>query len=257
VRTNDSFKEVSVTSSGLWRVGELAKRTGVSVRTLHWYEEIGLLSPPQRTEAGHRLYAAEDLGRLQQIRSLRQLGFSLDEIRECLGSRKFSPQQVIALHLGRLDEEIELQQRLRARLEAIAARYGAAESVSAEEFIQAIEAMTMMEKYFTKEQLQELEQRKGVIGADEIKAVEQEWPELLAKVRTEMANNTDPADPRVQALAKRWMELLQAFSGGNREIEKSAATMYRNEPGVSEQYGLDPKMFPYIQKAIDAAKAAQ
>lgn len=64
--------------SSLWRVGELAKRTGVSVRTLHWYEEIGLLSPSQRSEAGHRLYAAEDLGRLQQIQSLRQLGFSLD-----------------------------------------------------------------------------------------------------------------------------------------------------------------------------------
>jgi DNA-binding transcriptional MerR regulator len=212
--------------------------------------------PSQRSEAGHRLYAAEDLGRLQQIRSLRQLGFSLDEIRECLGQRKFSPQQVIALHLGRLDQEIELQQRLRARLEVIAMRYGAAEDVSAEEFIQAIEGMTMMEKYYTKEQLQELEQRKGALGADAIKAVEQEWPQLLAQVRTEMENNTDPADPRVQALAKRWMELLQAFSGGNREIEKSAATMYRNEPGVSQQYGVDPKMFPYIQKAIDAAKAS-
>jgi DNA-binding transcriptional MerR regulator len=243
-----------MTRSGLWRVGELAKRTGVSVRTLHWYEEIGLMSPSQRSEAGHRLYGAEDLGRLQQIRSLRQLGFSLDEIRACLGERKFSPQQVISLHLGRLDQEIALQQRLRARLESIAARYGASEAVSAEEFIQAIEAMTVMEKYYTKEQLEELEQRKGVLGADAIKAVEQEWPQLLAKVRTEMENNTDPADPRVQALAKRWMELLQAFSGGNREIEKSAANMYRNEPGVAQQYGLDPRMFPYVQKAIDAAK---
>ncbi len=245
-----------MTRSGLWRVGELAKRTGVSVRAMHWYEEIGLMSPSQRSEAGHRLYAAEDLGRLQQIRSLRQLGFSLDEIRACLGERQFSPQQVIALHLGRLDQEIALQQRLRARLESIAVRYGAAEAVSAEEFIQAIEAMTMMEKYYTKEQLEELEQRKGVLGADAIKEVEQEWPQLLAKVRTEMENNTDPADPRVQALAKRWMELLQAFSGGNHEIEKSAANMYRNEPGVAQQYGVDPRMFPYIQKAIDAGKAS-
>jgi DNA-binding transcriptional MerR regulator len=240
--------------SGLWRVGEVAKRTGVSVRTLHWYEEVGLLAPSQRSEAGHRLYGAEDLGRLQQIRSLRQLGFSLDEIRACLEDRKFSPQQVIALHIGRLDQEIALQQQLRARLETIAARYGAAEDVSAEEFIQAIEGMTMMEKYYTKEQLEELEARKGILGADAIKAVEQEWPQLLAKVRTEMENNTDPADPRVQALAKRWTELLQAFSGGNRQIEKSAANMYRNEPGVAQQYGLDPKMFPYIQRAIDAGK---
>jgi hypothetical protein len=52
--------------SGLWRAGDVAKQTGVSVRTLHWYEEIGMLAPSQRSEAGHRLYGPEDLGRLQQ-----------------------------------------------------------------------------------------------------------------------------------------------------------------------------------------------
>ena len=63
------------------KVGELARKTGVSVRTLHYYNEIGLLSPSLRTEAGHRLYAAGDIVRLQQVRSLRQPGFSLEEIR--------------------------------------------------------------------------------------------------------------------------------------------------------------------------------
>ena len=63
------------------KVGELAKRTGVSVRTLHYYDEIGLLSPSHRSEAGYRLYSAEDIARLQQIKSLRQLGFRLEEIR--------------------------------------------------------------------------------------------------------------------------------------------------------------------------------
>ncbi len=52
----------------LIRVGALAKRISLSVRTLHYYDEIGLLSPPGRTEAGHRLYSAGDLTRLQQIR---------------------------------------------------------------------------------------------------------------------------------------------------------------------------------------------
>jgi DNA-binding transcriptional MerR regulator len=240
--------------SGLWRVGELAKRTGVSVRTLHWYEEIGLLAPSRRTEAGHRLYAAEDLGHLQQIRSLRQLGFSLDEIRECLGNPQFSPKRVIALHLTRLDEEIELQMRLRVRLETIASHYDRAEHVSAEEFIQAIEAMTMFDKYFTTDQLEEIKQRREQFSEEDLKAVANEWPELIAKVKAEMAANTDPADPRVQALAKRWMELVQAFSGGNREIEKGVMTMYRNEPQVAQQYGIDTTMFPYIQKAIDTGK---
>ena len=66
------------------RVGELAKRTGLTVRTLHHYESIGLLTPSGRTEAGYRLYAAADVARLGQIVGLRQLGLALDEIRECL-----------------------------------------------------------------------------------------------------------------------------------------------------------------------------
>jgi DNA-binding transcriptional MerR regulator len=242
--------------SSLWRVGELAKQTGVSVRTLHWYEEIGLLEPSQRTEAGHRLYAAEDVGRLQQIRSLRQLGFSLDEIRECLGNSQFSPRRVIALHLTRLDEEIELQKRLRVRLETIASHYDRAEHVSAEEFIQAIEAMTMFDKYFSTEQLEEIRKRREQFSEEDLKAVANEWPELIARVRAEMAKNSDPASPAVQALAKRWMELVHAFSGGNREIEKGVMTMYRNEPQTSQQYGVDPAIFAYIQKALDASRSS-
>lgn len=76
--------------SSLMKIGELAEQTGLSIRTLHYYDEIGLLSPSHRSDAGHRLYASEDIVRLQQILSLRQLSFSLKEIRECLASPEFS-----------------------------------------------------------------------------------------------------------------------------------------------------------------------
>ena len=68
-------------SPAAWRVGELARRTGLSVRTLHYYDEIGLLLPSRRTDGGHRLYTAGDVLRLQRIRSLQHLGFTLREIR--------------------------------------------------------------------------------------------------------------------------------------------------------------------------------
>ena len=70
--------------SEAFKVGELARRTGLTIRTLHHYDEIGLLKPTLHTGAGHRLYTAGDVARLQQVRSLRQLGFSLEEIRACL-----------------------------------------------------------------------------------------------------------------------------------------------------------------------------
>src|SRR3954464_5955502 len=66
------------------KVGELARRTGLTTRTLHHYDEIGLLKPSLHTEAGHRLYTADDVARLQQVLSLRQLGFALEEVRACL-----------------------------------------------------------------------------------------------------------------------------------------------------------------------------
>ena len=65
------------------------------MRTLHYYDEVGLLWPSQRTAAGHRFYTAGDIVRLQQIKSLRQLGFALEEIRACLSRPDFSAHRVI------------------------------------------------------------------------------------------------------------------------------------------------------------------
>src|SRR5437762_13457941 len=127
------------------KVGELARRTGLTIRTLHHYDEIGLLKPSLHTEAGHRLYTASDVARLQQVISLRQLGFSLEEVRDCLHRPDFSPLQVIDLHLARLREQIAWQRKLCERLEAIATHLRTAGEVSADEFIQTIEGMTMME----------------------------------------------------------------------------------------------------------------
>jgi len=103
------------------KVGELARRTGLTVRTLHHYDAIGLLRPSLHTEAGYRLYTDGDIARLQQVVSLRQLGFSLEEVRDCLNRPGFSPLEVIDLHLARLREQIQLQRKLCERLEAVAA----------------------------------------------------------------------------------------------------------------------------------------
>ncbi len=65
-------------------VGDVARRSGVTVRTLHHYDRTGLLSPSARTEAGYRLYDVDDIARLQRILTYRELGFSLDRIGELL-----------------------------------------------------------------------------------------------------------------------------------------------------------------------------
>jgi len=230
-----------------WKIGELAKRTGVSIRTLHHYDEIGLLSPSHRTESGHRLYGREEVVRLQQILSLRQSGFSLEEIRGMLARRHSDARLFIDRHIARLKQQIAAQQDLCARLERLAARY---DSATAEEFIEAIEVMTMFEKYYTKEQLETLRQRAETLGEAHIKEVEQEWPRLIAEVRAEMQKGTDPKDPHMQALAKRWMELVNEFTGGDPGITQSLQNLYANEPQLASQQALDSEIFSYVRKAL-------
>ena len=69
------------------QIGQVSKRTGASVDTIRFYERNGLLAPPSRTQGGFRLYSADDLSTLQFIRSLQNLGFSLNEVREFLSLR--------------------------------------------------------------------------------------------------------------------------------------------------------------------------
>ncbi|WP_077320551.1 MerR family transcriptional regulator [Virgibacillus proomii] len=68
----------------MYTIGELSKKTGVTIRTLDYYDEIGLLNPASTTKGGHRLYGEAELLRLEQILSLKFLGFSLDKIRYIL-----------------------------------------------------------------------------------------------------------------------------------------------------------------------------
>src|SRR5207253_1728898 len=129
----------------MWKVGQLAKRTGISVRTLHHYDQIGLLTPSHRTESGHRLYDRDDVVRMKEV--------------------------------------------------------------------------------------------------------QEEWPRLIEEVRAEMQRGTDVHSPQVQTLAKRWMSLVNEFSGGDAAIETSVANMYRSEPGAAERFGFDTKVFEYIKPA--------
>jgi DNA-binding transcriptional MerR regulator len=245
---------------GALKVGELARRTGLTVRTLHHYDEIGLLRPSLHTGSGHRLYTAGDVGRLQQVRALRQLGFSLEEVRDCLDRPGFSPLEVIRLHAARLREQIEMQRALVERLDALAARLSAAGEVPADEFLRTIEVMTMMENYYTPEQREFLKQRREALGEERVAQGPQDWAALIAEVRAEKEKGTDPADPKVQALAKRWMALVNEFTGGDPGIERSVGRVWKEQGDTivathGTQY--DPRdLFEYVGKAMAAAKGS-
>ena len=108
--------------------GALAAETGCNIETVRYYEQIGILPPPPRSEGGHRLYGPDLVSRLQFVRRARDLGFTLEEIRELLGlvdGGDYTCAQIegIALaHVAEIRRKIADLRRLKRTLEAMAAQ---------------------------------------------------------------------------------------------------------------------------------------
>lgn len=227
------------------------------MRALRHYDEVGLLTPSRRSEGGYRLYDAGDIGRLQQISSLKRLGLSLKEIRAVLEDRSLSPAEVLRGHITRLNEEIALRRKLRKRLAKVSERLELEREISATELLETIKEIEMserIEKYYTPEQLDWLKQRKEALGEERIKEVEAEWPRLMEEVRAEMEKGTPPEDPKARDLARRWMRLVNEFTGGDPGIERALSGMYRHETEVrgTDTAGMRP-LFDYVSRAMTAS----
>lgn len=239
------------------RVGELARRTGLTVRTLHHYDRIGLLKPSQHTEAGYRLYTPADVARLQQVVSLRQLGFSLEEIRDCLHRRTYLPMEVVRLHIARLRAQMELQRGLCERLEALAAHYQAAEKIPTEDLLRTIRGMTMIESYYTPEQLEYLAKRREEVGEERMRQAPHDWAALSADIAAAVERGADPTGPEGIALARRQNALIEEFTGGDAGIRESLTRLW-NERGeqlaAQHHQEYDPRAVEFMAKAMEALK---
>jgi DNA-binding transcriptional MerR regulator len=226
------------------RIGELAQHAGVTVRTLHHYDELGLLTPSERTSGGHRLYGAGDVERLYRLLALRNLGLPLEEIGPLL-EREDGVEDTVRRHLGRVEQQLRALTTLKARLTRLLDG-----GHDTERLLEALEAMSMFEKYYTPEQLAQLEERRQLLGEDAIKQGEQDWRDLYAQVRQHREAGTDPADPEVQKLVERSSELIRMFTGGDPGIEAGLKRMYETEgPARASRNFADPADMAYLEKA--------
>ena len=121
------------------KVGELAAATGLTVRTLHHYEQIGLLAASRRSTGGHRLYSPDDVARLYRICLLRRLGFPLAEIATTLDDPAWNLRAALGRHLASLDAQLRAGQELRQRVAGLLA--GAPE----QELLGVLEGMAMLD----------------------------------------------------------------------------------------------------------------
>lgn len=237
------------------KVGALARATGLTVRTLHHYEEIGLLLPAERSPAGHRLYGVPEVRRLHQIASLRQLGLSLDEIRDALDRPGQTLEAVLELQVRRLGESIARQEGLRRQLQEMLGRLrGGDGEVGLGDLAKSVGETVRMDRYFTPEQLASLQERAGEIGAEAMEAGQASWAELFEGFTRAMKRGMPVDHPEVEALARRARDLVQAFTGGDPALAESVRTLYRREgpDRVLGQHGmsLPAGVWEYAQAAM-------
>ncbi len=235
-----------------WTIGELAKATGLTVRTLHHWDAEGLLVPAERTEAGHRRYSGADVERLYRIVALRRLGLSLRDVAAALEGDG-DLRGTVASQLERVEGDLATLERVRLRLRGLLATLDGGEAIDPTELIQTIEVMTMHEQYYSDDQLAQLERRREALGDEGMAQAQRDWAELIESMTAERDRGTPPEDPRVQALAARWQELIDAFTGGDPETAASLKRMYESEGVEAASRGaVDRDLMDYVGRALAA-----
>jgi DNA-binding transcriptional MerR regulator len=141
----------------IWRIGALARATGLTVRTLHHYDQLGLLSPQSRTESGHRCYTEDDVRRLQRIVALRSLGIPLDDVRTLLDGKP-DPTDLLRRQLAAVDERLRKLSDLRARLTRILDHLSRDSEPSTRQLLQLIEDTVALDEPLTPDQFAELKE---------------------------------------------------------------------------------------------------
>jgi len=245
-------------------VGQVARLAHVSVRTLHHYDDVGVLSPSARSDAGYRLYTDADLDRLQQVLLFRELGFSLEEIAEALGDPEFD----------RRDALIEQRALLANRMRATEAMLALIDKT-----LMALEGGIRMDKeemfevfgdFDPTEYEEEVEERWGHTDAYKESArrtaryTKEDWARHKAeseRVNAEVASLMDagvPAeDPRAMDAAEAARLLIDTwFYPCSHEMHVGLAEMYIADPRFTATYEkIRPGMARYLHDAILANAA--
>ncbi|MBW0105594.1 MerR family transcriptional regulator [Pseudonocardia sp. KRD-291] len=245
---------MEVVEQTAWKVGELARRTGLTVRTLHHWEERGLIVPSRRTAAGHRLYDDRDVRRVYEVVALRELGLSLEAIAEVLAPDRDRLEGILSAHLTQVEARLVALRDLRTTLAALVAGLRNSTTPGPSDLMGLIDEVSKMTEtfnnYFTDEQLAALEARRQELGEDTIRAAEREWPELIAAVQAEIDAGTDPSSPRARALAARWGELLESFHGGDPGLREGLYRMRdENADEVLSRGGPTDEQIDYVRRA--------
>jgi len=222
-----------------WKVGALAEASGLTVRTLHHWDRIGLLVPSRRTAAGHREYTEQDVVRLYQVLALRRLGLGLETIATCLDVG-VDPVRLVNEHLAAVAASIASLEALRHRLADIQGELASDRAPEISTLIGALGTMggagpereQALRRHLDDDQIQTLHDRAAVLGPGAHYLLEVEWPELYRRAEALRTAGVEPTAPQVRKLVERMDELSSLFSGGDSGVSAAVRSAWRHEPAA-------------------------
>jgi DNA-binding transcriptional MerR regulator len=238
-----------------YTVKQLSNLAGVSARTLHFYDEIGLLKPEAYGENGYRYYGDEALLRLQQILFFKELDFSLAEIKEITDRPDFDLLQALSAHRAALQQRAVRLKRLIQTVDKTIMHLKGELEMSSNEYYEGF-SEAKQEEY-----AQEARQRWGAETVDESQA---RWKALTPEQRAARRGEGDritraigehmaegPESPEVQRLVGEWREWINFFYDCTYEIFEGLGHAYNQDPRFHETYErYHPDLPAFLEQAI-------
>lgn len=232
----------------LLKVGELAKRSGLTVRTLHHYDAIGLLTPSARADNGYRLYDRNDVARLHRIQALRRFGLALADIGAYLAQPDTPLTSVVARQIAMLDQQIAQASHLRDRLARLNDMLLDGKEPELADWLATLELMNMYDKYFSEDELARLPMYKHS------REPNPEWVALIEQVSALMDSGVPPESERARELATRWMTMLVRDTNGDPRLLAKLNLMHDNEPSMQARAGISTALRDYVLRASVESK---
>lgn len=241
-------------------VKEFARLTKTTVRTLHYYDQIGLLKPSFEKSNGYRVYTDADLLKLQQIVTLKFMGFSLAQIKELLESKGYEAAKSLKIQAGAIKDEIaRLREAARAvdevlKLLETKGRIHRQKLIKIMEVIQMGEDVkkTWHEKFFTEAELKEFQEVGKKYTPEMIEAYQRRWKELIDEVKQNLG--AGPASEIAQSLAKRWADLFNEAYGEHPHLKAQIRKAYESGAVPQDYRMFGPEVMEFINKAHAASK---
>uniref|UniRef100_I2Q3Q8 Methyltransferase, putative, TIGR00027 family n=1 Tax=Desulfovibrio sp. U5L TaxID=596152 RepID=I2Q3Q8_9BACT len=234
------------------RIGELARQVGLSVRTLHHYDAIGLLRPSGRSAKGYRLYGRDEVVRLHAILALKAFGCSLVEVREALAQGEAVLPELLARQIDILAAKERQARELGDRLRRLRERVVRNETTTMDDWLVILGKMQMFGQYFSTDELAVL--RAGSGAAGEAGPVREAWRELANGVALAMDRGVWPESDEAAGLVRPVIALARKLTGGDPALGARLREMLFREERARQAAGLTAEGLAWIDAAVAALR---